>query len=103
MPAIKDEKHYVNIKAGRFRVFFRKRYRLITTLNDILIGFLFVLGSCLNFFQATANFGNVAYLLASFTLTVRPILKLIHNSTLRNEMKDKDSYNINKTYKNYSR
>ncbi|WP_227521943.1 YrhK family protein [Bacillus solitudinis] len=92
MPKITDEEEYLSIQAGRFRIFFNKRYRVITVLNDLLIGVLFLTGSCLNFFSITETYANVFYLLGSLFLVGRPVLRLMHNTSLRKEMKDKDTY-----------
>ena len=92
IPEVKDGEEYLEIKANRFRLFFNKRYKVITVINDLLIGLLFVTGSILNFFEAAEIVGNVSYLLGSTFLVVRPILRLMHNTSLRKEMKEKETY-----------
>ncbi|RKL67157.1 hypothetical protein CR203_11640 [Salipaludibacillus neizhouensis] len=93
---IRETEEYIDVKAGRFRIFFRKRYRLITTLNDLLIGLFFVAGSCLNFFTSTEIIGSIFYLCGSLFLASRPVLRIMHNTSLRNEMKHSSNYNPTK-------
>lgn len=93
----KEEKDdYIDMQAGRFRIYFRKRYRLITTVNDLLIGFFFVVGSILNFFTALQTIGNSLYLCGSLLLASRPVLRIMHDTSLRNEMKESSNYNPTK-------
>ncbi|WP_035187175.1 YrhK family protein [Alteribacter aurantiacus] len=96
MPDISDKKDYLDIKAGRFRLYFRKRYQLITTVNDLLIGFFFVTGSILNFFSSVEIVGMILYLCGSLLLASRPVLRIMHDSELRNEMKESSNYNPTK-------
>ncbi|SFE73428.1 YrhK family protein [Alteribacillus iranensis] len=93
MPDIFDDKDYLDVKAGRFRLYFRKRYRLITTVNDLLIGLFFVTGSILNFFQSLSIVGSILYLCGSLLLGSRPVLRIMHDTSLRNEMKESENYN----------
>jgi YrhK-like protein len=99
IPDIWDYENYLYIKAGRFRLYFRKRYRLITTVNDLLIGLLFVTGSCLNCASATAVYGHIFYLCGRLLLGSRPVLRIMHDISLRNEVKQKDLYNSYKKEK----
>ncbi len=100
LPVVKDGEDYLDVKAGRFRLYFDKRYRVLSTINDILIGVLFVAGSILNFFDGLDIIGKVCYLLGSTFLVVRPILRLMHSASLRNEMKDTDTYTRDENEKN---
>ncbi|RCW77301.1 YrhK family protein [Saliterribacillus persicus] len=92
MPSIKDGEEYIDVKAGRFRLYLNKRYQVFSTINDMLIGILFVLGSILNFWSSLEMEGMIAYLLGSIFLVVRPVLRLINSATLRDEIKSKDTY-----------
>ncbi|WP_101842644.1 YrhK family protein [Halobacillus sp. Marseille-P3879] len=87
MPKLAEDKNYLDLKAGRFRVFFWKRYKFISLFNDVLVGVFFITGSSLNFFSITALWGNLCYLLGSLFLGTRPVLKFIHDTTLKNEAK----------------
>lgn len=99
MSKIRNRNEYLDIKAGGFRLFFKKRYKLITTMNDILIGFFFVGGSILNFFSTTELYGRILYLCGSLMLASRPILRIAHDTSLRKEMKRSESYNPKKSQK----
>ncbi|MCM2674926.1 YrhK family protein [Alkalicoccobacillus plakortidis] len=92
----KEEQDYIDLQAGRFRLYFRKRYQLITTVNDLLIGFFFVVGSILNFFSSIEMVGNSLYLCGSLLLASRPVLRIMHDASLRNEMKHSRNYNPTK-------
>ncbi|WP_353626262.1 YrhK family protein [Bacillus sp. JCM 19041] len=83
MSRIRNKKEYLDVKAGGFRLFFKKRYKLITTVNDILIGFFFVGGSILNFFSTTETYGRILYLGGSLLLASRPVLRIAHDTSLR--------------------
>ncbi|WP_431803533.1 YrhK family protein [Halobacillus andaensis] len=87
MPKLAEDKNYLDLKAGRFRVFFWKRYKFISLSNDVLVGVFFITGSSLNFFSVTALWGNLCYFLGSLFLGTRPVLKFIHDTTLKNEAK----------------
>ncbi|MBP3952493.1 YrhK family protein [Bacillus suaedae] len=92
IPKVRNGEEYIDVKAGKFRLYFDKRYRVFSTLNDILIGVLFVLGSIFNFFTNMQLVGSILYLLGSAFLVVRPILRLMHSASLRREIKDKETY-----------
>ncbi|ERN55135.1 YrhK family protein [Alkalihalophilus marmarensis] len=89
---IKNGEEYLDVKLGRMRIYFDKRYRVISTINDLLIGILFVIGSILNFFDQAEKIGLICYLAGSTFLVVRPILRLMHSASLRKEIQDKDTY-----------
>ncbi|MDV2683688.1 YrhK family protein [Alkalihalophilus lindianensis] len=92
VPKIKNGEEYLDVKMGRMRIYFDKRYRVISTINDLLIGILFVVGSILNFFDEAEMIGLISYLAGSTFLVARPILRLMHSATLRKEIQDKDTY-----------
>lgn len=92
MPGISDTTDVLDVKAGRFRLYFKKRYQLITTVNDLMIGFFFVSGSVLNFFSPTEIIGMIFYLFGSLLLGSRPVLRIMHDTQLRNEMKESRNY-----------
>jgi len=93
-----DGKDRLDVKFGRFRLFFKKRFKLITTVNDLLIGLFFVTGSILNFFSSTEIVGTILYLLGSLLLASRPVLRIMHDTQLRNEMKESENYNPTKRH-----
>ncbi|MCK0472692.1 YrhK family protein [Halalkalibacter sp. APA_J-10(15)] len=89
---IKNDEEYLDVKMGRVRIYFDKRYRVISTINDLLIGVLFVIGSILNFFDKMEKIGLIFYLAGSTFLVVRPVLRLMHSASLRKEIRDKGTY-----------
>ncbi|MGN7313376.1 YrhK family protein [Alkalicoccobacillus gibsonii] len=78
----KNKKNYLSLKLGQFRFYFRKRFRIISTANDILIGLFFVTGSILNLFPDTSSMGPYLYLAGSLLLLSRPILRIIHDGSI---------------------
>lgn len=92
-PQIETKEHEVDpgkdrdviVKIGRFRVYFQNYYTIISLINDILTGVLYLSGSIL---AAFTNFDRVSmylYIFASFFLLMRPILKIMNNIFLYDE------------------
>lgn len=54
----------------------RKRYELISIVNDILIAVWFIIGSILFFDAVTTTAGTWFFLVGSFELLVRPVIRL---------------------------
>lgn len=80
MPKIKRKENDVEIEAKRFKIYFQKKYQVISLTNDVITGLMFIAGSLLNLFGAPAIYGNVIYLLASIFLTIRPLLKIFRHT-----------------------
>lgn len=91
-----QDTNYLKVHLGRFRFFFYRQYDLVSLINDVLIGLAFVAGSILNFMDSMVTFGNILYLLGSLFLLARPLLKIIHNSTLSglNDNKKQKTYKL---------
>ncbi len=87
MPKIERKKHEVipdkeediEIKTGRFRLYFQNRYTLISLTNDILTGIFYMIGSLATLTPIPDVYGTYLYLIGGFFLTARPILKIFHN------------------------
>lgn len=87
MPKIYRKKHGINpgkeedieIKSGRFRLYFQDRYSLITSTNDFLTGILYLTASIFRLTSLPDIYGTYLYLLGAIFLTARPILKIVHN------------------------
>lgn len=94
MPKIKKDKKYLEFDIGGFGVFFNKRYHLLSTINDLMLGVWFVIGSVLFLFHQTQTAGTILFILGSVQLLGRPILKLLHGFFIRkeSESEQKDEY-----------
>lgn len=80
----------VIVKTGRFRIYFQNYYTLISLINDIFTGVLYLTGSLIQTFTDFVTFGNYLFIFASFFLLMRPILKILHNVFLYDEKEYKE-------------
>ncbi|MFN2745169.1 MULTISPECIES: YrhK family protein [Bacillus] len=63
----------------RYELFFKKRYKVLHTVNDFLIGLLFFVGSFF-FFSATLKPAGIwLFVIGSFQLMTRPAIRFIHD------------------------
>ncbi|GAB2318759.1 hypothetical protein IRB23SM22_10170 [Alkalibacterium sp. s-m-22] len=93
MPTIETKEHDVSpgkeedviVKAGRFRIYFRNYYTIISLGNDLFTGILYLAGSLVQTFTDLDTVGMYLYIFASFFLLMRPILKIMHNVFLYSE------------------
>ena len=76
---IPDKEEDIEIKSGRFRLYFQNRYTLISLANDILTGIFYMIGSLATLTPIPDVYGTYLYLIGGFFLTARPILKIFHN------------------------
>lgn len=80
MPKIIKKKNDVEIKTKGFKIYFQKKYQVISLTNDVITGLMFIAGSLASILGAPKIYGNVIYLIASILLTVRPLLKILHKT-----------------------
>jgi hypothetical protein len=85
MPRIRNEKDVYELDVGRFEIFFRKRYKLLSIINDLSLGIWFTIGSIMFFWSSTQTIGTLLFLLGSLQLLGRPILKLMHAFFMKRE------------------
>ena len=106
MPKINRKKHDlhpgkdedIEIKSGRFRLYFQNRYSIISLMTDLLTGIFYIIGSIASLTPIPDVYGTYLYLLGGIFLTARPILKIFHNIFIyddkkiaeREEQKDKE-------------
>lgn len=114
MPKIKRIKHDINpgkeedieIKSGRFRLYFQNRYSIISLTTDFLTGIFYVIASIFSLTSIPDVYGKYLYLIGGLFLTTRPMLKVFHNFFIYNdkkiaeqaEKKDKDDMEYNESY-----
>lgn len=61
----------------------RRRYEVLSIVNDILVAVWFVIGSVFFLFAALETAGTWLFLLGSAQLLVRPLIRLHRRVTLR--------------------
>lgn len=102
MPKIKRKPHKVEeameedieIKGTRFRLYFRNRYTLISLIVDFLTGIFYIIGSIASLTPIPDQYGTIFYLLGAIFLTIRPVLRILKNVFVIDDLKvDNDSAN----------
>ncbi|GEK90435.1 YrhK family protein [Alkalibacterium kapii] len=92
----------VIVKIGTFRIYFQNYYTIVSLINDLFTGGLYLIGSILQTFTEMKTLGQYLFIFAGFFLLMRPVLKIIHNVFFyekkeHNEEESEDSKdNINK-------
>ncbi len=75
----------IEIRIGHDELVLRKRYEILSIVNDILVASIvndtlvavwFVIGSILFFSDSTATAGTWLFLLGSIELLIRPLIRL---------------------------
>lgn len=74
-----DMEEDIELKSGRFRIYFQNRYTLISLLNDLLVGLVYILGSISSLIGLPSIYGTYFYLAGGVFLILRPLIKIIHN------------------------
>lgn len=67
------------LRVGHEEVVVRRRYELLSTINDLMIGIWFAVGSILFFSQSTTETGTWLFLIGSVQLLIRPGIRLSRN------------------------
>ncbi|WP_276734144.1 YrhK family protein [Bacillus sp. (in: firmicutes)] len=63
----------------RYELFFKKRYKILYTVNDFIIGALFLVGSFFFFYDQFMSAGIWLFAIGSLLLLIRPTIRLIHD------------------------
>ena len=66
----------LTIHIGRDELIIRKRYEVLSIVNDILVALWFIVGSILFFSDATTVAGTWCFLAGSVELLIRPVIRL---------------------------
>lgn len=66
----------VEFRFGHDEVVLRRRYEVLSIINDILIALWFIVGSILFFFESTATAATCLFLVGSVQLLIRPAIRL---------------------------
>lgn len=60
---------------NRYEPFFKKRYKVLYTVNDFIIGALFFIGSFFFFYDELMSAGIWLFAVGSFLLLIRPTIR----------------------------
>ncbi|WP_406944884.1 YrhK family protein [Halobacillus sp. SY10] len=74
-----DKEKYVELHIGKHNIFFKKTYDIFYTINDVLIGVCFLIGSIFFYFEHLKNIGVTLFVLASILMLIRPTIRLVHH------------------------
>ncbi|GEN54547.1 YrhK family protein [Halobacillus faecis] len=83
-----NKQKYVDAHIKKHNLFSKKTYDILYTVNDILLGVTFLMGSVLFYFEPSRNWGVTLYILGSTQMILRPTLRLIHYFHMRKEYGD---------------
>ncbi|WP_158595116.1 YrhK family protein [Oceanobacillus piezotolerans] len=83
LPKVEKTNEYYALEMGKFELFFSRRYRLLSLVNDLTLGLWYVTGSILFLFHSTEKIGNIFFILGGIQLLGRPILKMTHAFFIR--------------------
>lgn len=75
--------HSILITLGHTELALRKRYEVLSILNDLLVAAWFVAGSILFFDETTTKLGTWFFLIGSIQLMLRPAIRLSRRIHLR--------------------
>ena len=71
-----DSAHSLVFTLGSTELVIRRRYEVLSIVNDVLIAVWFTVGSFLFFSDATTYTGTWLFVIGSFELLIRPIIRL---------------------------
>lgn len=71
------------LRIGDDELVIRRRYEVLSIVNDMLIALWFVVGSVLFFWESTTTEGTWFFLIGSIELAVRPAIRLGRHVHLR--------------------
>ena len=95
MPKIERKAHEVEaaleedieIQGKRLRLYFQNRYTILSLTVDLLTGFFYIIGSVAALTSIPDRIGMYFYLAGSIFLTIRPILRIIKNIFIYDDLK----------------
>ncbi|MEK4668160.1 YrhK family protein [Niallia sp. FSL R7-0271] len=82
-----EENHVISI--GSLAIILKDKYQAIYTINDILIGLLFLLGTIFNMLLSWKITGAVLYIAGSVLLLIRPVIRTCHLLQVKRVGKEK--------------
>lgn len=85
-----QDKKYLDIKMGKYELFFKKPYEILYNVNDFMIALWFFIGSFLFFDEALKDAGIWMFVIGSGQLGMRPLIRIIHRIHLKNYVKKRE-------------
>lgn len=79
----KDRLNPLTLVLGDHELVIRKRYEVLSILNDFLIAVWFTAGSVMFFYESTVTAGTWLFVLGSIELAIRPVIRLSRNVHLQ--------------------
>ncbi|MGR9048678.1 YrhK family protein [Halobacillus faecis] len=79
-----DKQKYIDLHVGKHDVFFKKTYDILYTVNDVLLGIWFLIGSIFFYFDMK-TWGVTLFVLGSTQMLIRPTIRLVHYFHMRKE------------------
>lgn len=71
------------IRVGHDEIVLRRRYEILSIINDALIAVWFIIGSILFFSPETSTTGTWMFLIGSVQLLCRPVIRLVRHVHVR--------------------
>ncbi|WP_329742060.1 YrhK family protein [Dyella sp. A6] len=78
-----DQDRPLTFTIGRDEMIIRRRYEVLSILNDLCVGTWFLIGSIMFLSSAWVTFGTWLFIAGSAQLLVRPMIRLAHNIHLK--------------------
>ena len=75
-----DTTHPLVFTLGHRELIIRRRYQVLSIINDILIGLWFAIGSVMFFSEAWTYTGTWLFVIGSIELLIRPVIRLIRQN-----------------------
>ncbi|MDT3329229.1 YrhK family protein [Microbacterium sp. KSW-18] len=73
----------VRFSIGHDEIVIRRKYEVVSILNDVMVAGWFIVGSILFFSESTTTAGTWLFLLGSIQLLIRPVIRLARHVHLR--------------------
>ncbi|WP_394218277.1 YrhK family protein [Halobacillus trueperi] len=78
-----DKQKYIDLHVGKHDIFFKKTYDILYTINDVLLGLWFLIGSIFFYFEHLKTWGVTLFVLGSIQMLIRPTIRLVHYFHMR--------------------
>ena len=73
----------LTIRIGPQELVIRRRYEAASSVNDVLIGLWFLIGSVFFFFDSLTRAGTVLFVIGSVEMLIRPVVRLARHLHLQ--------------------
>lgn len=73
----------LTLTVGHEELVIRRRYEVLSILNDLCIGVWFLVGSVMFLYASLVTAGTWLFIIGSAQLLVRPLIRLAHHIHLR--------------------